>query len=245
MVILLGVSIAHTSEGEERIRLLLDIPLDLQFSTPSVKEVSNVFESIRNVPIHEDDPWGTPGVIAKNRGDAPWIVELRFLNLGVEVDLDPTVWKNYFDLSWNIGHWLMIGSDAQERNYTNAPGTEQRGYGAALTFWTPGYSRIIPGFRTEFHFENNWFVGAGFRKYDLEIITGYDRYDKLKHRSHTDIGEIFETSVFVGWNRVEDDSTAGFRVGANFNSYNGKDGYRAIDVETNKVSFFLSLCLSY
>lgn len=243
IVILVGVFIGQVSksEAEEKIRPFLELGLDTQISTPPIKEVGNVFEPIRNVPIHGDDPWGTPGAIAKDRGDAPWMTEFRFLKIGVETDLNSeTIWKNYVELSWNFGHWTMFGADVRKRNYTNAVGTEKRGYGAALTFWTPGYSRIIPGFRTEFYFKNNWFLGAGLRKYDLEIITGYDRYDKLKHRSHVDIGEIFEKSVFMGWFKKEDNHIMDFRIGTNFNSYKGKDRYSAIDVDVNKISFFLT-----
>lgn len=244
MIVLTGVLAGQALGEGGKTKLLVELGLDAQFATPPIKEVSNVFESIRNVPIHKDD-WGSPGAIAKDKARAPWMTEIRFFKIGTETDLNSTtVWRNYFDLSWNFGHWALWGADVRERNYTNAVGTDKQGYGAALTFWAPGYSRLIPGFKTEFHFNDDWFLGAGFRKYDLEIITGYDRYDKLEHESHVDIGKIFETSLFLGWiGSVDDQSRSDFRIGVNFNSFDKKDRYNAIDVDVNEVSFFAAFSL--
>lgn len=251
-VILVGASITQAltpektiSLGEEKqIRPFLELCLDTQFSFPPVKKVSNVPNYIRDVPIHPDDPWGEPGAIAKDKADAPWLVEIRFLKLGFESELkESVVWRNYLDLSWNIGHWIMLGADVQKRNYTNAPGTEQRGYGAALTFWSPGYEKFIPGFRSEVHFKSKnggteeWFMGVGLRKYDVQIITGYDRWDRLDHRDHIGIGELLEASVYTGWKWSDNGD---FRVGVNFNTYDERSKYRDIDVEVNKISPFIA-----
>lgn len=236
------------SLGEKQVDLFVESGFDLQFSMPPVKQVKNLPEYLRDVPIHSDDAWGIPGPIPKDKAQAPWLTEIRFLKLGTEIELNPeTSWKSYFDLSLNYGYWTKWGADINRRNYTNAPGTEKRGYGAALTFWTPGYDSLIPGFRTELHFDNDngCFIGAGFRKFHLEIITGYDRYDRLEHKSHKDIGQIYETSLYLGWAKTEKDRTSDLRIGLNFNNYEAKGKYSDIDVDLNKVAFFLGVNLSW
>jgi len=228
------------------IKPFVELSLDFQFNSPPVGEVRNVPESIRNVPPHHDDFFCTPGPIRQDSGDAPWMAEIRFLKLGLETDLSQTVvWRNYGDLSFDYGHYLWLGGDINRRNYTNHPDTEKRGYGAALTFWSPGYSLLIPGFRSELQFKNKdegfWFLGTGFRRYDFGIITGYDRYDSLSEHDFFELGKIQEISLYLG-GRTNLSKKHWFgegRIGMNFNSFDPKEQYREVDVETNKVSFFM------
>ncbi len=238
VVVLFGASVANAE-----IKPFLELCFDAQFSMPSVKEVANVPESIRNAPIHHDD-WGTPGPIAATEGNGPWLTELRFLRFGLRTDLTESIaWRNYVDLSLNYDYWFKWGADVNRRNYTNATGTEERGGGAALTFWSPNYDMFIPGFRSELCFNDSWFLGAGLRRYGVGIITGYDRYDRLDNDNFTRIGKLLETSVYGGWSNenIKGRHLFGdFRVGLNFNMYSENSEYRDIDVSTNKIAPFVA-----
>jgi len=225
-------------------------PFDFQFSSPPVKSVHNVPESIRNVPPHKDDRWGYyshPGPIRADSGDAPWLMEIRFLKLGLGVDLAENItWRNYGDLSFNFGHFFHAGGDLYRRNYTNAPDTSKRGYGAALTFWTPGYDILIPGLRTELQFKNkgegSWFFGAGYRLYNFGIITGYDRYDHLSFHDFDELGKIQEISLYLGGRTKSEGRWFGeYRAGVNFNSFDQKGKYPDADIKMNDTSFFFAL----
>jgi hypothetical protein len=245
---LMAKPLLRLSSEQSSPRLFMEFGLDFQFSTPPVDEVKYLSELIRNVPPHGDDRWkAKPGPIMQDSADAPWLIEIRFLKLGLETDLsDSIVLKNYADLSFNYGYYFRPGADVHKRNYTNFPNTEKRGYGAALTFWSPGYEQFITGFRSELHFGledyKDWFFGIGYRQYDLGAITGYDRYDRLDYRDFIEIGKIKETSFYFG-GREEDPKKRFFaegRVGINFNDYDEKSKYRETNVEMEDVSFFVA-----
>jgi len=247
---LMAEPLVRLSSGENDLRLFTEFSFDFLFATPPVDKVKNLSESIRNVPPHSDDRWkATPGPIMKDSANAPWLMEVRFLKLGLEKDLsDSIVWKNYADLSFNYGYYFRPGADINRRNYTNYPDTERRGYGAALTFWSPGYEQFIPGFKSELHFKSkeeehkDWFLGVGYRQYNLGIITGYDRYDKLDYRDFIEIGKIEEISFYLG-GRTEKPNKDSFiegRIGINFNSYDKGSRYRETNVDMEDVSFFVA-----
>jgi len=246
---LMAEPLVRLSSEESNTRLFMEFSLDFQFSTPPVDEVKNLPESIRNVSPHGDDRWyAKPGPIMQDSADALWLTEIRFLKLGLETDLNNSViWKNYVDLSFNYGYYFRPGADIHKRNYTNSPDTETRGYGAALTFWSPGYEQLITGFRSELHFKsgeyNTLFLGIGYRQYDLGVITGYDRYDSLDYKDFIEIGKIKETSFYFGGREEESDKrffTEG-RIGINFNGYDEKNKYRETNVDMEDVSFFAAL----
>ena len=147
-IVLTGASVAVSDT-----HFIVEFSWDNQFNYPPIGKVDNVPVSIRNVPVHHADPWGTPGPIRQDACSAPWLCEVRVLDVGLETELGNSVrWKNYVDASINWGYWAFWGSNLPERNYTNAVDTEQRGYGAALTFWSPDFGWFIPGFRSEFYF---------------------------------------------------------------------------------------------
>ncbi|KPJ55123.1 hypothetical protein AMJ47_01195 [Parcubacteria bacterium DG_72] len=240
--------LVRLSSGQSDPRLFTEFSFDFQFATPPVNKVKNLSESIRNVPPHGDDRWkATPGPIMKDSADAPWLMEIRFLKLGLEKDLsDSIVWKNYADLSFNYGYYFRPGADINRRNYTNHPDTEIRGYGAALTFWSPGYEQLILGFKSELHFgseeQKDWFLGVGYRQYGLGVITGYDRYDRLDYRDFIEIGKIKEISFYLG-GRTGNPGKGFFgesRIGINFNDYDKGGRYQDTNVDLADVSFFVS-----
>lgn len=155
------------------------------YRSPLVNKVSNVPLEIRNVPIHPSDPWGRPGPIE----DDEVKVGARsgmFLRYGPKLNLIGE------HLSLKMGLELEISGlfvEDPERNYTNAVGTEQRGYGAALTYYSvhtkagPDWNsvfipKIFAGVETKL--SDSFSIGAGYSiwREDLVAETGYDRYDK-------------------------------------------------------------------
>lgn len=236
--------------GDSTVKPFVGIMADFQFSSPPVKQVSNVPYNFRDVPIHNDD-WGFAGAIEKDKADAPWLTEIRFLKAGIDVDLfDNISWQTYCDLSFNYGHWASWGGDIQERNYKSSDGNDHRGYGAALTFWTPNYDRMIPGLKTELHFnaddpDNGFLIGAGWRRYGMQLINGYDRYDKRDHEHHLEIGKIDEKSIYVGWNKKVGTMFQFIRVGLNFNEYDARSKYSDIEVDVNDMSYFVSIGIGW
>jgi len=222
---------------------------EFRFTTSPVKKVRNVPLEIRDVDMHHEDI-GTPGPIEKDDARAPWLSELVFLKTGLETRLTKDlIWKNYVDYSLNWGYWAAFGGQARERNYRNSVGTDNRGYGAALTYWEPNYDVFIPGLRTEFQFSDisnsefaNCLIGAGFRKYNFKIVTGRDRYGSFKPKKEYNIGDIYETIIFVGYNNDDlgGDTFADIRFGVNFNHFDQRSKYKSMDVEMNPISFVFS-----
>jgi len=250
--------IRYNLPEDARILPIVAITADFQVNPPPIKRVKNVPEAIRNVPIHSDD-WGTPGPIPHTDAHAPWMPEIRFLKLGAEFALNNEMHLDvYGDLSVNFTRWgRPWGGDIRERNYTNATGSSHRGYGAALTYYTPQYSLLIPGIKTELYFEPesggsgfsnfNKFIGAGLRKYDLLIQTGYDRYDDYDEYKNYHIGDLWEFSMFIGTsnlNNTESPLIMDVRVGVNFN-YANERGHYGVDIEENPVMPFFGICIGY
>ena len=107
---------------------------------------------------------------------------------------------------------------------------------------------FIPGFRSEISFGSDWYLGLGLRRYDLGIITGYDRYNSLERDDFTEIGEITEASLYTGWrNDVNEEGhwVGDLRFGINFNTYDSKNKYKNIDVDLNPISFFVGMNVGY
>jgi hypothetical protein len=250
--------VAKTSIDWGNINLYGAITLSSRFATPPVKRVENVPFGLRNVEIHDDDPWGVPGVIEDDDSRAPWMSEWDLFRAGFEMDLDgreDRVLHGYLCYFWNYGHWLTFGGEDNKRNYTNAPGTDKRGYGAALTEWEVTYSRWIPGIGLELQFRDedasysdnhtHWCLGAMYRRYELQIVGGYDRYNKGEHHHHEDIGTIHEESVYLGWTERDDDSYSHVRVGMTFHQYESRGRYRGVGVDVNDFGFFVSFAMGW
>ncbi|OHA35042.1 MAG: hypothetical protein A2928_04045 [Candidatus Taylorbacteria bacterium RIFCSPLOWO2_01_FULL_45_15b] len=162
--------------------------------------VDNMPFDIRNVPPHPDD--GGRGSF----GDGP-IERLKYdsnhgMNLSIlysrEYGQGP---DRPFRFNWGAGLEWMINFDTsiQLRNYRGAIGTEQRGYGTALTYvnikqggaippvgnnlgeiflnWTPRLRLEIAPFGGKFR--NVW-LGTSASYYTIYAQNGWDRYDSLQ-----------------------------------------------------------------
>jgi len=231
---------------------------DLRFSKPASK-VSNVPKSIRHVPIHKRDGYASRsnnGPIKDSSAKLPILMELGLLKAGVKKNLSEDVRLNaYADLSLNFNTILKMGfgGEINRRNYTNHPGTSQRGYGAALTYWTADYRPLfIPGFKADVEFSvddsTNMIIGCGYRIYDIVVQTGWDRYDKFEVRRNHSVAELHERSIYLGLRTNEDKDSAfsGFwKFHLMFNKADIDRKYRGTRVSTHQPSWGVSFGVEY
>ncbi|MFZ4631930.1 MAG: hypothetical protein ACOYL8_01825 [Patescibacteria group bacterium] len=86
-------------------------------------QVRNMPSYFRNIPAHKADGGRPTGLIIKSQYESMGIFLYHY---GA---------KLYFDKSTlRVGIVFGYSGETEGRNYTNAPGTNERGYGAALTF---------------------------------------------------------------------------------------------------------------
>ena len=174
----------------------------------------NMPEYFRNVPRHEDDGGGISGPILKDKYDIIESLGLGFCYLHVN--------KSGFAFG---GDFLIVldngdfDNNLQERNYTNAIGTNKRGYGAALTFcqtkivgpvtslanvtpWGGGAS-LIPGLimRVPFKYGSHTKLSIGISYQALAALNGWDRYDKLEVKDHIILAHLFPLGVGINFNQ--------------------------------------------
>lgn len=249
---LIGTAIALSPGCSNQIQELIIKPfietnLELQGSF-SLGKIKNISEEMRTTPIHKDDGYARPennGPTKEDSARLPALVELKLLKAGLETKINKNVYLDiYGDLSLNISNFILVGKK-HKRNYTNAPGTDKRGYGAALTYWSvkPG-PLFIPGIKADLHISTNkdwdFIIGGGYRRYDLEIERGWDRYDSLEKYRDTSIAKVDEKSIYIGFeskDRMSKKWHSLIKLGVNFNDYKTKGNEIKID---SKFSFFIS-----
>lgn len=186
--------------------------------------VASVPESIRTVPIHPDDTYASPadnGPIPSKDNRSEPLFNLLSLELGLKVrdlikvgdqaedkeeDKDFTTAEKGISLRLGLGadFGIVAGLHLNERNYTNAPGTDTRGYGAALTYYNVGPTPvaaqlvIVP----KVFGELSWkyiMVRQQLLAYEKGINTGWDRNDGLQRKSSYTLGTALESQTLVGF----------------------------------------------
>lgn len=181
--------------------------------------VDSVPESVRDVPAHPDDLYKTRpqdvGPIADSSFDLPF--SGRGMNLELKAGVG--IRKGIFD--FKIGPKMFGGGKEEiepqikERNYLNHPGTEERGYGAALTYYkfksetksSPTWGGLAE-FSLNFDFSDGYGIGLfnPFVEYSFLVIpkefyfeTGWDRFDSLeKRKSYTIASNLLSHTVKAG-----------------------------------------------
>jgi hypothetical protein len=209
-------------------------------------EIKDMPEEIRNVPIHEDDGYANPA----NAGP----IEKRYYELDGFFSLDWFYRKDIGDKLWlDFGiNWLLCPlRSVGLRNYTNAVGTSQRGYGAALTFaalqmrgplpptgeyivdflfnWTP---QVAIG--TPLDKEKNFKIGISASYYRLCAVNGWDRYDRYETKDYYTLAHIVPITLALN---IHNMVTLGVSYNLNYPSSQGSDAGTEID----KLSYILSL----
>lgn len=173
-------------------------------------KVTNMPLAIRDVPIHSDDSWGKPGPISKisypiktiASFDAP-IITCRTKKMKLALR----------------GQWFLFPHhslyDNALRNYTNAPGTETRGYGAALTFCGVETRGIIPtigqaGFfdlfvnvspeiLASFPVSEDFSINTSISYFKIQAVTGWDRYDNLEVKDTYNLANCYPIGISANY----------------------------------------------
>jgi len=221
--------------------------LDVQISRP-INSVSNVPLRIRNVPIHKHDR-GTPGPISHDKARVPYLVELRAIKLGLETEINKdTHLDTYVNLGLTTKNW-NTGGQTRKRNYTNAPGSSQRGEGAALTYWKPEIEEeFLPSLNIDLCMhrgkKSEYVIGTGIKKYTLSIENGWDRYDNLKKYKKYPLADIIENSLYFGIQSRPNQKIIGeFKVGMNFLNVDKNSKNKDVKINYSKPSPFVSFAL--
>ncbi len=185
----LGASILSTNLKAQKPRFVFKGGYNLTYENFPLKGTT-VPLSIRDVPIHLDDDYANP------KDNAP--IEDKSFNLDNSifvVSLNGSYSKSFANkVNFNLGLNLNFGWNERifkERNYTNYPGTNQRGYGAALTYYklNPRYlfkfnSWIRPEISSELEvaISKASKIKLGYKLYNEKLvgINGWDRYNGLE-----------------------------------------------------------------
>jgi len=252
-------------------RVFAELNPVLSFNRP-IKEVRNVPEIWRYIPIHHDDVHKTSeannGVIEDDSAKTPGFFGFEFFKLGLETRMNQGIRvETYLDATWVTGPTtedddvidLGTGGEINERNYLGNPGTDQRGEGSALTYWTTRYKPdIVPGLCVDFILpfgektyhgntrKNELLVGGRVRKYKLKFENGWDRYDDLDRWNRFTLADVTEKSVHVGLRRFFGDSerlSMIAKYGMSFNEFDNE--YPDVVIEKNEKSSMFSFGIEY
>ena len=163
--------------------------------------INNIPEDIRNVPVHPDDIWAEKraGPIKDNEFSPKIDIFSANTEFGIGIKKGRFGFEGGPKLSMSFTE--ESESSIVERNYTNYPGTDERGYGAALTYYkilaknnsiyTPGISsralysiskkrlgswRRVTGINLFAEYSFGWMFMP------IYVETGWDRYDELEER---------------------------------------------------------------
>jgi hypothetical protein len=222
--------------------------------------VSDMPFEIRNVPVHRDDLWSVygQGPVTQLEYDCNHSISLSILYDRVygTGETDPLRFSWGFGLDWMID----VGTDFAERNYMGAPGTEQRGYGTALTYVTLNQGGMIPPLgnrysdiflnwtpRIKFEvapfggkFRNVWF-GTSVSYYTIVAQNGWDRYDKLEVRKDYTLLHDFPVRLYVTFLNKKDDLGVGLTAGVQFQPGIKTDTGNRAGISVDPVSYFMAI----
>jgi hypothetical protein len=250
------------------VRPFADFGLEIK-AGGSVGKVNNVPESVRYVPIHKKDsfvPIKNNAPIPKDSAKVFPMTELNFIKLGIESDLGKGFYLDlYGNASLNLSSKEKLElKDINERDYERNPGSSERGYGTALTYWGTKYKSIfLPGLKADLYIpleEENYehekqgaylLLGTGLRKYTIQSETGWDRWNSLEKYKCHDLGDVIEKSLSLGlfakftekrdnWNKNNPlkGMLLGLRYGINFNDFKGKEKKTDITKKTSSFGAF-------
>lgn len=201
---------AVPANGALSVSPLFDVGAGAIYEKSPATSLNNIPLSIRNVPENPGDYFpGGDGPIAKLSLKPSDYITFATVKAGANFDFakagkastdSPNRWLRAstgvgFDITVPITSFATTpygNSDFAERNYSNNPGSSQRGYGAALTYEQLTYN--YPGgswnsFMRPFVFGELTFpvgtrgyigFGAKVTQQSLKVQTGWDRNDSLE-----------------------------------------------------------------
>jgi hypothetical protein len=197
----------------------IDCSGNLNSETNYNADVQTVPEYVRDVPAHPDDLWKVDPANVAPIADTPFSFPIEITKPFLDFKLGIGFTEGIFNIELGPRFASFIdtnyaNSKVKERNYTNHPGTEERGYGAALTFYRFHFEKgdtSIGGFlRTSLKFDisdsNKVLFLEPFLDYSFlystcsfSLTTGWDRYNRLEKKDSYQIAsDIIDHSLEVG-----------------------------------------------
>ncbi len=167
-------------------------------------KVSDMPLSVRDVPNHPDDGFasGTEGPIEKTNYSLKAIIEMGRTVKKVD--------RRDASLKMNVNWIYGVGTIAR-RNYTNAIGTGQRGYGAALTYCQLTTRGMLPNITSspfvnlvlsvapelvwERKLGEKKTIGCSVGYFRLVAENGWDRYDNYEIRNAKALANCFPIGI--------------------------------------------------
>ncbi len=217
---------------------------------PVIRNVSNIPLEVRNVPIHSGDI-GYPGPINdKTRRNY------------ARVALDPRIGYKIIDneeTAWNVGVGFEIGwnfsNGAAERNYHDPQGGDDRGAGAALTYYSihssfafPWNQYVFPHAFTELtqKISENVSVGLGFDvQYEQTYIeNGWDRYDNYSAWKRYGLADVVRGTPYIHFDFKEKGEKMGMGIDLGLPFFLHKNEHRIgkeADVTYNNPGWYVAL----
>jgi hypothetical protein len=171
--------------------------------------VENMPLAVRSVPIHPDDSYA-------NVSDWAPIQRTRFNSNGMfSINGDYAFQNSKFRLCAGLTLFFSMACQ-QERNYTDAPGTESRGGGAALTYVAMKELGIVSAkISSPFEFLDNispeisgdvklsekydLSLGTSISYFRLQVESGWDRFDSKQIDNVFVFGDYLPVSVYLRW----------------------------------------------
>ena len=145
---------------------------------------------------------------------------------------------------------LNVGSqETTERNYTNAVGSSQKGYGAALTYIKLNSTRWIYGFTGMLRYKPNpkdgLYLTLNYSQYwqNMSIRTGWDRNDKYTEYTKYPIGTFLFQEVSLGIEMNFDKTYVKMSIGDGKVSLSSLDWGKSMTVSVPDAYFFVKLCV--
>jgi len=158
--------------------------------------------------------------------------------------------------------WIISNSDEEERNYTSAPGTSQRGYGAALTYVmvtqrgifknmygstaeddlfniTPRVQMEVVPFK---NISERLCIGMGLSYYSVTVESGWDRYDEHDPRSNDILMRVFPVELYAKWTvpyRGEHELDFGLTAGVQLQPNIKTDLGERADISADPATWFV------
>jgi len=183
---------------------------------------------MRDIPAHKDDNVSPSKVAPIEKDDAQLYGRLSIIDwklggkltfedkctfsfgAGTDFTFDATPHIRYAKLGGG-GWFLDTGGkrhDIRERNYTNQPGTEERGRGAALTYfyvhpkyWVDWNTTLRPYLfsKLEIGTEKDRTLSIGYNLYreTLVLEDGWDRYASREILQKDDIADMLVGEAFI------------------------------------------------
>ena len=207
------------------------VNFDCSLSSFQAKTIPDYF---RNIPVYKGDG-GSTGLISRSQFE---FLIMPSLDIGAQFNLEN-------NCAFHFGFVFGASGDSEARNYTNAPGTNQRGNGAALTFsgisiqgpmTLLGAKPIVPFFfvtpKIAFEFplsKKNYYprisIDASYQL--LTAINGWDRYNSNECNDFRTLAHVIPLGISynIGFNDSGSFSTigVGLKYFLNFQTSYGKE----------------------